>query len=225
MPCILNLICNTEYDEEHDAHLRSILKQASLNEALNVLILKVNSCLKKSCTEPYQYSMLYFAGSWFYWRKHQISNEKYSVNTMLSTWSSRVQSLSEKKQCCGNVLSTAYASSFIHFANCVVSHNAPGGYSGKPVTAVLNGMLTCMGQLVLLRSKTEKTSVEKRMWTSCIKECISTFYFVNQHIEGNECDEWHTLNQNLCKKISALFSSFVKASLKYGYFDQTITGI
>ena len=38
LPCILNLICNTEYDEEHDAHLRSILKQASLNEALNVFV-------------------------------------------------------------------------------------------------------------------------------------------------------------------------------------------
>ena len=31
--------------------------------------------------------------------------------------------------------------------------------------------------------ESEKTSVEKRMWTTCIKECISTFYTVNQHIE------------------------------------------
>ena len=169
--------------------------------------------------------MLYFTRNLVLLAEASNLKQKYSVNTVLSTWSSRIQSLSEKKQRCGKSLSIAYASSFTHFANYVVSHNAPEGDSGKSVTTVLNGMLTCMGQLVVLRSKAEKTSVEKRMWTTCIKECISTFYTVNQHIEGNEFDEWYTLNQNLCKKISALFSSFVKASLKYGYFDQTITGI
>ena len=222
LPCILTLICNTNYDEEHDTHLRSILKQGSLNEILIMLISENKLVLKENLDlGVIRTACCILQGIWFYCRKHEISIEKHSVNTLLSAWSSRIQGLSEKKNICGKRMSTAYASAFIHFANCAASHMC----SVKPVTIVLNAMLTCMGQLVVLRSKIEKTCLEKRMWTTCMKECITTFYFVSQHIEGDECDEWYTLNQNLCKKISLLFPSFVKASLKYGYFDETIIGI
>ena len=80
-----------------------------------------------------------------------------------------------------------------------------------------------------MRSRAESASLQKRTWIKCLEECIDFNNRIsdsnNSESEGAGSNAKSFSNQGLSKKLDALFPAFVKACLKYGYFDKKLISI
>ena len=168
-----------------------------------------------------------------------INNDEYSQHQILRQWSLQIQMLSSNKKACGTPLCLAFYTVLTDIINgkTEMEENFMTGDSNdtelhdgnRNSNLVSNVIYTCMGQLVVLRSRAESASLQKRTWIKCLEECIDFNNRIsdsnNSESEGAGSNAKSFSNQGLSKKLDTIFPAFVKACLKYGYFDKKLISI